>query len=77
MKKLADILDATPEIEAWSQRIKFGGMFSNFVETTNIRLNGINPAREFATVPLLTSRVVTGKKDPRQGDIFITSWRKG
>ncbi len=71
MKKLADILDATPEIEAWSQRIKFGGMFSNFVETTNIRLNGINPAREFATVPLLTSRVVAGKKTLDRGDIFI------
>ena len=37
-------------------------MFSNFVETTNIRLNGIHPDQEFQTVPLLASRISSGKK---------------
>ena len=33
-KKLEGILNQQPEIEAFSPRIKFGGMFSTFVETT-------------------------------------------
>jgi putative ABC transport system permease protein len=71
IKTLESILDNSPEIEAWSPRIKFGGMFSNFVETTNIRLNGIEPAKEFAAVPLLPSRVSDGKKTLERGEIFI------
>ncbi len=71
IKKLEGLLDNDPEIAAWSPRIKFGGMFSNFTETTNIRLNGIDPAKEFATVPLLTSRVSDGKKTLERGEIFI------
>jgi putative ABC transport system permease protein len=69
--KLDNILGKQPEIEAYSPRIKFGGMFSNFVETTNIRLNGIYPEREFRTVPLLTSRIIEGKKTLEQGEILI------
>jgi putative ABC transport system permease protein len=49
-------------VEAWSPRIKFGGMFSNFTETTSIRINGVDPAREAATVPLLPGRMVEGPK---------------
>ncbi len=71
IKTLGKILDNSTEIEAWSPRIKFGGMFSNFVETTNIRLNGIEPAKEFAAVPLLPSRVSAGKKTLERGEIFI------
>jgi len=32
--------------EAYSLRIKFGGMFSNFTETTNIRIKRGGPERE-------------------------------
>jgi putative ABC transport system permease protein len=71
IKKLENVLNNAPEIAAWSPRIKFGGMFSNFVETTTIRLNGIDPAREFAAVPLLTSRISDGKKTLEKGEIFI------
>ncbi|HRH86659.1 MAG TPA: ABC transporter permease [Rubrivivax sp.] len=49
-------------IETWSPRVKFGGMFSNFTETTSIRINGVDPAREAATVPLLKGRMVEGDK---------------
>ncbi|MGQ9509805.1 MAG: hypothetical protein ACUVTN_10455 [Thermodesulfobacteriota bacterium] len=52
-KKLEGILNQRPEIEAFSPRIKFGGMFSTFVETTNIRLNGVYPDRELKRVSLL------------------------
>lgn len=49
-------LKEMPAVEAWSPRVKFGGMFSNFTETTSIRVNGVDPAREAATVPLLPGR---------------------
>lgn len=70
-EKLDSILSKQPEIEAYSPRIKFGGMFSNFTETTNIRLNGIYPEKEFRTVPLLPSRIVEGKKTLERGEIVI------
>jgi putative ABC transport system permease protein len=70
-KKLENILKAQPEIEAYSPRIKFGGMFSTFVETTSIRLNGIYPDREFKAVPLLTSRIIKGEKSLNKGEILV------
>ena len=70
-KKLEGILDQQPEVEAYSPRIKFGGMFSTFVETTNIRLNGVYPEKEFKTVPLLTSRITEGQKTLNRGEIFL------
>ncbi|HET97594.1 MAG TPA: ABC transporter permease [Desulfurivibrio alkaliphilus] len=71
LAKLEKILDGRPEVEAWSPRIKFGAMFSTFVETTNIRLNGINPARELATVPLLAARLLEGEATLDPGRIWI------
>jgi putative ABC transport system permease protein len=70
-QKISSLLDTSPQIEAYSPRLKFGGMFSNFTETTNIRLNGIYPDREFRTVPLLTDRIVEGKKTLARGEIII------
>ncbi|WP_131109809.1 ABC transporter permease [Sulfuricystis thermophila] len=62
LAKLDEALKAEPAIAAWSPRIKFGGMFSNFTETTSIRVNGIDPKREAATVPLLPGRIAEGDK---------------
>jgi putative ABC transport system permease protein len=71
-QKLEGILKQQPEVEAFSPRIKFGGMFSTFVETTNIRLNGVHPDLEFKTVPLLPSRLTNGtKKTLEKGEIWI------
>jgi putative ABC transport system permease protein len=71
-KKLEGILNQQPEIEAFSPRIKFGGMFSNFVETTSIRLNGIYPDRELRVVSLLASRLSNGgKRALERGEIWI------
>src|SRR3972149_6003574 len=36
--RLESTLEKQAEIEAYSPRIKFGGMFSNFTETSSIRL---------------------------------------
>ncbi|MCK9392486.1 MAG: ABC transporter permease [Syntrophales bacterium] len=70
-QKLTAALKAAPEVAAFSPRLKFGGMFSNFTETTNIRLNGVYPEQEFQTVPLLTSRISEGKKTLSRGEIMI------
>jgi putative ABC transport system permease protein len=55
--KVEAALKAMPEVQASSPRIKFAAMFSNFLETTSIRVNGVDPDREAATEPLLGDRV--------------------
>jgi putative ABC transport system permease protein len=69
--KIEDILNNDVDVESYSPRIKFGGMFSNFIETTNIRLNGVYPDREFKTIPLLASRISAGKQSIEKGGILI------
>jgi putative ABC transport system permease protein len=56
MARIDAALKQMPAVESWSPRVKFGGMFSNFTETTSIRINGVDPQREAATVPLLPGR---------------------
>jgi putative ABC transport system permease protein len=53
LKKLEPVVASSP-------RLKFGAMFSNFTETTSIRLNGVLPEREAAAMPMLAGRVVQG-----------------
>jgi putative ABC transport system permease protein len=65
------ILDSLPEIEAYSPRIRLGGMISNYAETTNIRLYGISPEREYRTVPLLPKRLMSGSADLKPGEILV------
>jgi len=48
------------DVVAWSPRLKFGAMFSNFTETTSIRLNGVLPKREAAAMPMLPGRLLQG-----------------
>jgi putative ABC transport system permease protein len=62
LEKVEQALKASPEIEAYSERVKLGAMFSNFTETTSIRINGIDPVREVATTPLLPGRIIEGSK---------------
>ena len=71
VKKVEAVIKENPDIEAYSMRIKFGAMFSNFVETTNIRLNGVDPEAEAKTVPLLFPRITEGEKTLRKGEILV------
>ena len=71
VQKAEKVIKGVPEIEAYSPRIKFGGLFSNFVETTNIRLNGVYPEKELKTLPLLASRIIQGEKAIKKGEILI------
>jgi putative ABC transport system permease protein len=57
VKRISGSLKKDPDVEAFSPRLKLGAMVSNYQVTTNIRLNGIDPAREQKTVPALITRV--------------------
>jgi putative ABC transport system permease protein len=74
VEKVEQVLNNSQAVEAYSERIKLGAMFSNFTETTSIRINGVDPAREAATTPLLPGRVIEGSKDGallRPGEILV------
>jgi putative ABC transport system permease protein len=58
---VASILEESPSVQSYSPRIKFGAMLSNFTETTNVRLNAVDPMKELSTVPLLEGRLVQGQ----------------
>jgi len=69
--RLENILEKQSEIEAYSPRIKFGGMFSNFTETSSIRLTAVYPEKEYRTTPLLPLRVIDGSNELKPGKILI------
>ncbi len=72
--KIEQVLGTMSEVEAYSERVKLGAMFSNFTETTSIRINGVDPQKEAATTPLLPGRVVEGSKERpmlKRGEILI------
>lgn len=56
LEYLEQFLNESQYIQSYSYRIKFGGMFSNFTSSTNIRLNAIDPDKEFTTLPALQER---------------------
>jgi putative ABC transport system permease protein len=67
-----EILENSPAVEAFSPRIKIGAMFSNYAETTNIRLNAVIPEMELATVPLLRDRISDGTEEIlKKGEILV------
>jgi len=75
-KKIEALLSNQPEIMAWAPRIKLNAMLSNFVDTTNIRLNAIRPEREVLVCPDVGTRMTFDKKrDPgvllNPGEVII------
>ncbi len=71
--KVKELLEENAAVEAYSPRIKLGAMFSNYTETTNIRLNAVNPALEIQTAPLLKDRILQGDKEGllNKGEILV------
>jgi putative ABC transport system permease protein len=59
---VAKVLKENPAVSAFSERIKFGAMFSNFTETTNIRINGVVPDSEFASCPAMSTSISSGDR---------------
>ena len=62
VSQIEKTLAGMKDVEAYSERIKFGALFSNFTETTNIRINGVYPEKECAALPEMLSRISEGEK---------------
>ncbi|MEX1276911.1 MAG: FtsX-like permease family protein [Bacteroidota bacterium] len=69
------VLLAMPEVEAYSPRIKFGAMISNYAQTSNIRLSAVRPEMEQRTVTDLVRRIKTTGEAPdefvKPGEIVV------
>ena len=59
--KVTQLLESDPAVESYSLRIRFGSGFSNYAETTNIRMNAVDPDAEARTCPLLPERLLDAK----------------
>ena len=72
--KVEEILSAMDAVDSFSMRIKLGAMFSNFTQTTNIRLNAVAPEQEVKTVPLLSDRIIERNRNHallQKGEILV------
>lgn len=72
INKIKELLDENPYIENYTFRLKLGAMFSNYVSSTSVRLNGIEPKKETQTLPLFASRI--DGEDPsvlKEGSIIV------
>lgn len=70
LQYLEPFLHKSKYIQSYSYRIKFGATFSNFVSTTNIRLNAVYPKMEFKTLPALKERLI-GFQKMEKGTILV------
>jgi len=68
LKKIESLLNNNPEIKAYSERIRFGAMVSNFIQTTNMRLTAVYPEKESKTCIALVKRIKEGDSNP---DTFV------
>ena len=74
VERVEQALKKLDAVEAYSTRVKIGAMFSNFTETSSIRVNGIDPQAEVATTPMLPGRIVDGDKQGlvlKRGEILV------
>ena len=75
-KSVEKILKENPDVQAYAPRIKLSAMLSNFTETTNIRLNAIDPEKEIEVCPNVGERMkFSGSQIPdillKSGEIII------
>ncbi len=74
IKQLKKVLKEEKSVATFSERIKFGGIISNYKDSTNVVLNGINPEAEDKTTPLLKTRILgnkLSKLELKKGEILI------
>ncbi|MDY6845313.1 MAG: FtsX-like permease family protein [Thermodesulfobacteriota bacterium] len=69
-KKIEKMLMQQTEVAAYAPRIKLGAMLSNFTETTNIRINAVDPEREVKVCPAVEDRILSTSNN-KKGEIFI------
>lgn len=68
-KTIEKILQDNPDVVAYAPRIKLSAMLSNYAETTNIRLNAVDPEKETMVCPDVGNRMVF--KDNVRKKIFV------
>jgi len=75
LAKVETLLKDMPDIAAYSPRIKFGAMISNYAQTSNVRLSAVYPEMENHTVPELVKRIKGHITHPdtfvRPGEILV------
>ncbi len=75
LTKVETMLKDMPEIVAYSPRIKFGAMISNYAQTSNIRLSAVYPEMENRTVTEFVKRIKGSIPDPdnflKPGEILV------
>ena len=74
VNRVEQALKGMDTVEAYAPRVKLGAMFSNFTETTSVRINGVDPAKEAATTPLLSGRLIGAEREGallKPGEILI------
>jgi len=75
LAKVETMLKDMPEVAAYSPRIKFGAMISNYAQTSNMRLSAVYPEMENRTVTELVKRIKGSVPDPdnflRLGEILV------
>lgn len=68
-------LQQHPNVAAYSPRVKFGALLSNYAQTSNLRLSAIDPKHENQTCPDLVKRIAGEIPDPNQflkpGEILV------
>jgi len=74
-KNIEKILKESPGVQAYAPRIKLSAMLSNFTETTNVRLNAIDPEKEIEVCPNVGERMKFSNQVPdillKSGEIII------
>jgi len=64
LSRLKTLLSDDPAVKAYSERIRFGALISNFSQTTNMRFSAVYPEAESATCPGLPQRIKSGDANP-------------
>ena len=75
LSEVEGALKQNPSVAAYSPRIKFGAMISNYAQTSNIRLSAVYPEMENKTCPGLVGRIKGTITDPdqfiRPGELLV------
>jgi putative ABC transport system permease protein len=74
VKQLQNTLEKNPHVAAFSPRIKFGAMISNYAQTSAMRLTAVNPDMEARTCQALTGRIKGLRNDGpflKPGEIIV------
>ncbi|NOT79922.1 MAG: ABC transporter permease [Bacteriovoracaceae bacterium] len=70
-QQILNAISLQKNITSISKRLKFSGLISNYVTSTNVRLNGVEPLLEMQTLPALKDRLVSGTFELNENEVVI------